>query len=198
MDRPAVPTPDGIGDWCSTPTRNLTNQNPYPPATSYAGDHADRRRQLGRHLDPGREHGGLRASTARSTSRTSPARRRSRSRASRTRTTLDLRQPINGSHSRGDTVTEIAPYELYRYSYAQGAGRLQCVSCDPATRVNEVGPTPPIGSAHTRRDRRRYVRPSGPGGGDEPDRDARSSSTRPTRSCRRTPTRVRSPADSAR
>ena len=24
---------------------------------------------------------------------------------------------------------------------------MQCVSCDPATRVNEVGPTPPIGSA---------------------------------------------------
>jgi hypothetical protein len=44
-------------------------------------------------------------------------------------TTLDLRSPVNGTLTAGDTVTQLAPFQIYRYSTTDGS--LTCISCDP-------------------------------------------------------------------
>ncbi len=44
-------------------------------------------------------------------------------------TTLDLRSAVNGSLTAGDTVTQLASFEIYRYSTTDGS--LTCISCDP-------------------------------------------------------------------
>lgn len=145
IDRPAVPTADG-SVMVFDSNANLTNQNPYPPATSYPTTN------LTADVNSGATSIQVQSTAGFDQFRTIYIQTVTGSEADSIAsipngTTLDLRRPINGSHSDGDSVTEIAPYELYRYSYAQGGGTMQCVSCDPATRVNEVGPTPPIGSA---------------------------------------------------
>ena len=145
ISRPAAPTPDG-SVMVFDSNANLTNQNPYPPATSYPST------TLAADVNSGATSIQVQSTAGFDQYRTIYIQTVTGSEADAIAsipngTTLDLRRPINGSHSDGDSVTEIAPYELYRYSYAAGGGTLQCVSCDPQTRVNNIGPTPPIGSA---------------------------------------------------
>jgi len=44
-------------------------------------------------------------------------------------TTLDLRSPVNSTLTAGDSVTQLAPFQIYRYATADGS--LTCISCDP-------------------------------------------------------------------
>ena len=124
IDRPAVPTPDGTV-LAFDSSANLTNQNPSGPATtltagaspgdtsitvaSTTGFVAHRTIYL-QTAGTGSEAVGIAAITD--------------------ATHLQLNGGLVYGHSPGDSVTQLAAYEIYRYATADGS--LTCVSCTPA------------------------------------------------------------------
>ena len=187
VDRPAIPTADGSvlafdSNAQLTKYADGTSQNPAGPVTNLTADASSGDTSITVASTKGFEqYHFVYVQTATSSEELAIA-------SIPNSTTLDLRSPVNSSHSAGDSVTQIAPFQIYRYATTDGS--LTCISCDPeggtsigsATFGDSAGGTyEPAGQA---------VAMNRPG--------RRSSSTRPTRSFRRTPTRGRSPADSGR
>jgi hypothetical protein len=133
--RSAIPTPDG-GVLAFDSLSNLTGQNPSGPSPTLAAD-----------ANPGDT-----TITVSSAAGLVVGRRieiPSLGVADRSTilsisgTTVHLGAPLQSGHSAGDTVNQLAPFEIYRYSTTSNT--LTCVSCTPAG-VTATGPAS-MGSA---------------------------------------------------
>jgi hypothetical protein len=128
LDRPAIPTPDG-SVLAFDSNAQLTNyadgkpQNPAGPATTLTADASSGDNSITVASTKGFEqYHFVYIQTATGSEELAIA-------SIPNSTTLDLRSPVNSSHSAGDPVTQLAPFQIYRYATTDGS--LTCISCDP-------------------------------------------------------------------
>jgi hypothetical protein len=128
LDRPAIPTADGSvlafdSNAQLTKYADGTPQNPAGPATTLTADASSGDNSITVLSTKGfKQYHFVYIQTATISEEVAIA-------SIPNSTTLDLRSPVTSSHSAGDTVTQLAPFQIYRYATADGS--LTCISCDP-------------------------------------------------------------------